>query len=185
MKSTDAMPSSFGLSLLLRIGALIRLSSLSLLFAGSAAIVFAAITLVKAGEAHGLTVSQAAAANAPIFIQYGKVVAAVGVLLLIAEAIDSFCTRRLSKLKLSQYIASALCCLCAFIFAFVCAPMMDHLLPYISTDTQAHENFHRLHESSRLLFSGMILCAWTSLILPIFGEFGASSADIELLRKTS
>ena len=180
IKSTEPLANYFSLSLLLKLGALIRLTSLSLLFAGSAAIVFAAITLVKTGEAHGLSVSQAASANAPVFIQYSKVVAAACVALLMAEAIDSFFTRHLTKLKLSQYIASALCCLCGFIFALIIAPHMDQLLPYINMDPQAHESFQHLHHYSRFLFSGMILFAWASLVMPVFFSMNAMTTGNDL-----
>lgn len=177
------MANYFSLSLLLRLGALIRLSSLSLLFAGSVAIVFAAVVMVKAGEAQGLTAAQAASANAPIFIQFSKIVAGACVALLIAEAIDSFFTRHLVRLKLTQYVASVLCCLFGFIFAFVAAPLMEHLLVSINVDPQAHQSFRQLHELSRVLFSGMILFAWISLILPVFANINAID-DIKAQRNT-
>lgn len=148
---------------------IIRLTSLSVLFAGSASIVLAAITLVKAGEAKGLTVSQAAAANAPVFIVFSKVIAVACIALLIAEVVGGILKPQHTKLKRVQYLASALCCVCGFIFAFYTAPLMDHLLAMINQDPAAHETFHQLHESSRLLFVGIISFAWISLILPVFG----------------
>ncbi len=154
---------------LFRLGKIIRLTSLSVLFGGSISIVLAAITLVKAGVAKGLTVSEAAMNNAPVFIVFSKVIAVVCVALLLAEVIDSVFKRPYTKLKLAQYTASILCCICGFIFAFYTAPLMEHLLTLINQDPAAHETFHSLHESSRLLFSGIIVFAWIALILPIFG----------------
>ncbi len=151
-------------------GKILRLSSLSVLFAGSAAIVLAAITLVKAGVAGGLTVSAAAAANAPIFLIFAKVAAGAAALLLLAEAIDSLSNGKFTQSKIIQYIASAACCLCAFHFAFSIAPEMETLLPQIADHASARNSFHALHESSRLFFSGIILFAWLSLILPVFFE---------------
>lgn len=153
---------------LFKFGAILRLTSLSILFAGSSAIVFAAVTLVKVAEAKGVPVSTAATANAPIFLYFSKVVAVATMALLIAEALDSFSTRRFSKFKLAQYIATTFCCLCAFNFAFVVSPEMEHLLPYIQSSTGVQEAFHSLHETSRLLFGGIILFSWLSLIFPVF-----------------
>ncbi len=153
---------------LLKLGKILRLTSLSILFAGSAAIVFAAITLVKAAQANGLSVSAAATANAPIFLHYSKVVAVTAVVLLIAEAVDSFFTQKYTKFKLIQYVATTICCLCAFNFAFVIAPEMQYLLPYIHSLNGIQDAFQNLHETSRILFSGIILFAWLSLIMPAF-----------------
>jgi len=151
-------------------GKILRLTSLSILFAGSAAIVFAAITLVKLGQSKGLTVSAAAAANAPVFLYFSKIAAGAAVVLLLAEAIDSFFTSKFTQPKIFQYIATAACCLCAFNFAFVIAPEMEYLLPYVTSNAGIRTSFHGLHETSRLLFSGIILFAWVSLVLPAFFE---------------
>ncbi len=153
---------------LFKLAKIMRLTSLSILFAGSAAIVFAAITLVKAAEAKGMTVSAAATANAPIFLHFSKVLAVVGVILLISEAADTLSIKKYTKTKLIQYAATALCCLCAFVFAFSIAPQMQDLLPSIASNLDAQKAFHTLHETSRALFSGVIIFAWLSLIMPVF-----------------
>jgi hypothetical protein len=164
LKKTDSKKS---LNLIAKFGLGIRITSLAVLFGGSASIVFAAITLVKAGMANGLSVTQAATANAPIFLNYSKVTAIAAVALLLAEAIDSFFTTKFDQPKIMQYVATAACCLCAFNFAFVIAPEMEHLLPYVLTNDGIRQSFHSLHETSRLLFSGVIIFAWIALILPV------------------
>lgn len=139
-----------------------------MLFAGSAAIVFAAITLVKAGEAHGLSVTEAATANAPVFLAFGKVTAISAALLLVAEGLDAFILKNFSRAKIARYTASILCCLCAFAFSFVIAPAMDNLLPGIANNPEMKESFQQLHKVSRMCFSGVIIFSWLSLVLPCF-----------------
>ncbi len=171
---------------ILKIGAILRVTSLSILFAGCSAIVFAAITLVKAAEAKGVAASVAATTNAPVFLNFSKIIAIAGVALLIAEAADSFFSRRYTRFKLVQYIATAVCCLCAFNFAFVVSPEMEHLLPYIHNSVGIHEAFQNLHESSRLLFGGIILFAWISLIMPVFQNHeNSESSKVSSPIKTS
>ncbi len=155
---------------MLKLGKILRITSLAILFAGSAAIVFAAITLVKMGQAKGLSISEAATVNAPIFLQFSKIAAGAAVLLLLSEAIDSFYTVKFTQNKIIQYIATALCCLCAFNFAFVIAPEMEHLLPYVVSNADIQKSFHNLHEISRLVFAGTIFFAWMSIVIPIFYE---------------
>jgi uncharacterized protein YybS (DUF2232 family) len=128
-------------ALIAKLGAILRLSSLAVLFAGSAAIVFAAITLVKIGEAKGLTVSAAATANAPIFLHFAKVTSIAAVLLLIAEVIDNYFTPKITRLKIIQYIATGACCLCVFAFSFVIAPQMMQLLPDVASNKEARQSF--------------------------------------------
>ena len=177
LRSPKPLIGNVGLIVLTKMGTIIRLTALSLLFAGSIAVVFVAVTLVKAGEAKGLTVAEAASANAPVFIEFSKLIAASCISLLIAEAIDSFSTRHFSRLKLIQYALSAFCCLCGFTFALVLAPMMNQLLDSINYDVHSYETFRALHQSSRFIFSGIILFAWLSLILPIFGSFIPDSKE--------
>ena len=156
------------IAFLAKLGEILRLTSLAILFAGSAAIVFAAITLVKIGEAKGLSVSAAATANAPIFLHFSKVIIFSSIILLLSQAIDSFSSGKFDKGKILQYITSALCCICAFAFAFVIAPEMDNLLPQVANNAEIRQSFHNLHEMSRIMFAGIIIFAWLSLILPIF-----------------
>ena len=170
LKKTESKTINSKAIFIAKLGVILRLTSLSILFAGSAAIVFAAITLVKIGEAKGLTIAQAATANAPIFLHFSKVTAIAAVLLLLAEAIDSFFIIKYTQTKIIQYIATAACCLCAFNFAFVIAPEMERLLPYVASNEGIRLAFHSLHETSRIVFSGIILFAWISLILPVFYE---------------
>ncbi|HEY9868504.1 MAG TPA: hypothetical protein V6D08_05010 [Candidatus Obscuribacterales bacterium] len=147
----------------------LRLIALSVLFAGSAAIVFAAITLVKAAQAQGVPVAEAANANAPLFIQFSKVALAAGMVLLLAECLDFAGSRRPSKLTVARYVSSLLCVATTMIFAFGIVPPLEQLRPRVKTDPAAHAEFHKLHEVSRMIFGSTILLALVSLVIPAFG----------------
>lgn len=162
-------------SWLQRVMGILRLISLSILSGGSAAIVFAAVTLVKAAQAQGVPTPEAAAANAPVFVHFSKVVLGAGIMLLLAEAVD-FATRRTrSKLVVSRYAASLLCVATTMVFALGIVPPMAELLPLMKAQSgmaagevaRIHASFHSLHEISRMVFSGTILLAFVSLILPV------------------
>jgi Domain of unknown function (DUF4149) len=150
------------------LGKILRTLSLAILFGGSAAVVFSAIVLVKAAQAKGIPVPQAAAANAPVFIHYAKVNLGAGILLLVGEALDYAKRGAWTKLTIAQYACSLLCVATTMIFAFYFAPTMAELLPNIK-DAAVQTQFHQLHEGSRAVFGGTILLALASLILPIFG----------------
>ena len=145
-----------------------RLISLAILFGGSASVVFAAVVLVKAAQANGVEVSEAAFRNGPAFIQFGKVAACAAIVLIISEGLNYFLALKegikLKKSTAARYATSLLCALTALIFAFGITPPMEKLLPTIKTDTQAHEKFHQLHETSRAVFGASILLALVSLI---------------------
>lgn len=144
---------------------ILRLLSLSFLFAGAASIVFAAVVLVSAAKAQGVPVAEAAAANAPIFIYYSKIALGAAIILLVAEIIDFSRTRQRSKLVMARFAASILAVITAGVFALVIVPPMDNLLLSIKTDEAARQEFHHLHEVSRTVFGGTILFACVSLIL--------------------
>ena len=154
----------------MKIVRIIRLISLSVLFAGSAAIVFAAITLVKAAEATGISVTEAATRNAPLFIQFSNITIVCAFLLLLAESIDFAVHKNLSKLALTRYIASGLCIAACIVFSFGIIPPMKALLPQISSDPAAHAQFTKLHSMSRGVFGASILFALISLIIPVTGK---------------
>ncbi len=157
------------------LGKILRTISLAILFGGSAAIVFAAICLVKAATAQGISAELAAAGNAPVFIAYSKVNLIAGICLLIGESLDYARRRFWSKLTAAQYASSLLCVASTMIFALGIVPSMERLAPLVKTDPSLHLEFRRLHESSRLVFSSTIALALISLILPVFGAL--SSAD--------
>lgn len=154
---------------MLVLGRILRTLSLAILFGGSAIIVFAAIVLVKYATSHGLSTAEAAFNNAPLFIQYSKVMLGAAVVLLLGEGLDYAKRRDWSKLTIAQYTTSLLCVITAMIFSLGFVPPMEALLPNLKTDPQAHKMFTDLHESSRIIFGGSILFALASLILPIFG----------------
>lgn len=163
---------------MLILGRILRTLSLAILFGGSAAIVFAAMTLVKFGKAHGMTSAEAAFNNAPLFIQYSKVLLVAAVVLLIGEALDFAKRRDWSKLTIAQYTTSLLCVITAMVFSLGFVPPMELLLPDLKSDARAHEMFVQLHETSRIVFGGTILFALASLLLPIFGALRERIAPV-------
>lgn len=146
-----------------------RTIALAILFGGSLAVVFTAVSLVKAATAAGEPVSEAAARNAPIFIQYAIVNLIAGFVLLIGEGLDYAKRRLWNRSTIAQYTCSLLCVATTMIFALGLVPPMKELLPTIKTNEQARQEFHKLHETSRIVFGGTMLLALASLILPIFG----------------
>lgn len=158
------------------ISKILRLIALSILFGGSAAIVFSAITLVKAAEAQGIPVAQAAATNAPLFIHFSTIALVAGCALLLAECLDYASHRRLTKGLIVRYSVSLLCTATTMVFAFGIVPPMQELLPAIASDPKAHEAFHKLHEMSRMVFGSTILLALVSLVIPALECPGAAKA---------
>jgi hypothetical protein len=151
------------------LGRILRTVALAILFGGSTAIVFAAITLVRhAVDTEGITRAEAAARNAPIFIGYAKINLACAFALLIGEALDYAKRRTWNKGTIAQYTCSLLCVITTMIFALGIVPPMAELLPHLK-EVSAHEKFQQLHHVSQPLFGGTIILALISLILPIFG----------------
>lgn len=155
---------------------ILRLVALALLFGGSAAIVFAAITLVKAAQAHGIPVAEAAGTNAPLFIQFSKVALGAGFALLAAECLDFAMHKQTDKLTIARYVSSLLCVATTMVFAFGIVPPLEELRPRIKTDEAAHAEFHKLHEVSRMVFGGTILLALVSLVIPALAPESASAS---------
>lgn len=151
-----------------RISNILRLIALSILFGGSLSIVFAAITLVKAAEAQGIPVLQAATTNAPVFIQFSKISLGAGFILLLAEGLDYASHRRLNKMLIARYAASLLCTASTMVFALGIVPPMQELSTAMKSNPQAHEEFKKLHEVSRMVFGTTILLALISLLIPAF-----------------
>ncbi len=147
---------------------IMRLISLSLLTGGSAAVTFTAIVLVKAAVAHGVSVSEAATANAPIFLSYSKVAMGAAAILAIAELIDFNTLKLKTKLDHVRYMCSLVAIVCVAVFSFGIVPPMESLLPDIKTVAEAREQFHHLHELSRAIFGASILFAFVSLLMPAF-----------------
>ncbi len=150
---------------------ILRLISLAMLFGGSTATVFAAITLISAAKAQGVPVAEAAAANAPVFIEFSKVALIFAISLVVAEAIeikgDLKSLERGTRWRMARYFASIVCAICTFIFALAIVPQMEDVRVLMKTDSSAKQQFQKLHEVSRLLFTGTIVFALASLVLPI------------------
>jgi hypothetical protein len=151
----------------------LRVISLSFLFGGSASIVFAAITLVKAAQAAGVPLTDAAAANAPMFYMYSTVVLVCSLALFTGEALDFVKQRKTKDFKLSnltnaRYISSLLCIVACLVFTAAIVPQMKQLAPLIKKDETAHAAFVKLHSMSRIDFSIVIVCSLVSLLLPGF-----------------
>lgn len=142
--------------------------SLSMLFGGSASIVFAVITLVHAAKAKGIPVSEAAAANAPVFYGFSTILLVMGIMLLLAESLDFARTKRARGLILGRYIASALCVAATMIFSFGIVPPMKELAPLLKDNAEAKEKFDKLHHVSEMNFSAIIVLALVSLLIPAF-----------------
>lgn len=151
-----------------KLAAVLRLISLAILFGGSASIVFAAIVLVKTAVAAGVPQAEAAAANAPIFIHFAKVALGAAIGLLAAEAMDFATRSNKNKKDYIRYGASFASIAATMVFSLGLTPMMSELLPAIASNPTAHEDFHKLHELSRLVFGGTIFFALVSLIMPVF-----------------
>jgi predicted PurR-regulated permease PerM len=162
------------------LGRILRTVALAILFGGSAAVVFSAVTLVREAVAEGLPRAEAAARNAPIFIHYAKVNLIAGVVLLIGEALDYAKRRLWNKSTIAQYTVSLLCVVTTMIFALALVPPMERALPHMKESEQARQEFHELHKVSQMVFGGTILLALASLVLPIFGalkETGKPETD--------
>lgn len=150
-----------------------RLICLAVLFGGSSAIVFGAVVLVHAAKANGIPVEEAAATNAPLFIQFSKVAAVCALGLVLSEHFELIKKSKLkqkTKLGLAQYAASLICAIAIFVFAFVIVPPMDRLQGQMKQDPAAHAEFKKLHDTSRLVFGLGILGALISLVLPCFAS---------------
>jgi len=153
---------------------ILRLISLAMLFGGSTATVFAAITLIFAAKAHGVPALEAAATNAPVFIEFSKVAAIFAVTLVIAEAIEikgdlHSLEGRNHKWRMGRYAASIACAICTFIFSFGIVPPMQQAMTQMKTNEAAHTEFERMHKLSQVIFSGTIAFALVSLIIPALG----------------
>jgi hypothetical protein len=153
---------------------ILRLISLAMLFGGSTAIVFAAITLVAAAKAHGMPPLEAAATNAPVFIEFAKIAAIFAITLVISEAIEikgdlHSLEGRNHKWRMGRYAASIACAVCTFIFSFGIVPPMQQAMVKMKTNEAAHQEFDRMHKISRIVFSGTIAFALVSLIIPALG----------------
>lgn len=155
---------------MIQISKILRWISLSILFGGSASIVFAAIVLVKTAQSQGIPVLEAANANAPIFIHFSKISLIAGALLLLSECLHFAHTKHPGRLTVARYAASAVCVATTMVFTLGIVPPLEELRPLVNTDVRAKQEFHRLHELSRMIFGLTIASALVSLLIPAFEE---------------
>ncbi|MBU6450562.1 MAG: DUF4149 domain-containing protein [Cyanobacteria bacterium REEB67] len=153
---------------------ILRLISLAMLFGGGTATVFAAITLINAAKAHGVDALDAAATNAPVFIEFAKVAGIFAITLVIAEAIEikgdlHNLEGRNHKWRMGRYFASIVCAVCTFIFSFAIVPQMSTAMQTMKTNEAAHAEFDKMHKLSRMIFGGAIAFALVSLVIPALG----------------
>ncbi len=160
---------------------LLRSLSLAFLTGGSSAIVFAAIVLVKAATAKGVPVNEAAAVNAPIFIQYSKVALGCAGVLVVSEILDFISNNNKSKIDFARYLFSILSVAAVAVFSLVIVPPMEQLLPDLANQ---HEQFHHLHEQSRAVFGASMLFAFVSMLLPIFKKEKASASNLQSIENS-
>lgn len=133
-------------------------------------IVFAAITLVRAGKEKGIPVADAAMNNVPIFIHFSTIALVCAIGLLIAEALDFSRNKTADKLSRIRWASSGIAIVAAMILSFGIVPPMKELIPQIRTNQEAHKQFETLHHSSEATFAAMILFSLVSLILPAFSK---------------
>jgi len=153
---------------MLKLSQLLRSIALSILFGGSAMIVFAVVTLVKAAVAKGIPVAEAATNNVPVFVHYSTIAVVCAVVLLIAESIDFAKNKSASKITRARWATSLLTVATAMILSFGIMPLMKDLLPVLKTNDEAHQKFQQLHHASEGDIGAMILFALASMVLPIF-----------------
>lgn len=158
-----------------KLSEILRAISLSILFGGSAMVVFVAVVLVKSQTAQGIPVSEAAANNAPAFIQYAKVLTGASVTLLIAEGLGFFSAKIKNTALYARIATSMLCVICGFVFSFVFVKPMAAIQPLMKTDEAKAAQFHDLHEKSRIVFGAAIIFALLSILIPIIKNPGEAS----------
>jgi hypothetical protein len=146
----------------------LRVISLSFLFAGSTSIIFAALALVHAGQEQGIEPTVTAAANAPMFTMFSTVVFVCAILLLIAEALDYAKTRSLSLPIKARYIASFICVVAAFVLKLGIIPQMEQLTLKDPDNQKVHAVFKKFHQASRVDFTLIIVASLISLLMPGF-----------------
>jgi hypothetical protein len=130
---------------------ILRLISLAMLFGGSTATVFAAITLISAAKAQGIPVSEAAAANAPLFIEFSKVALAFAISFVVAEAIeikgDLKSLEKGTRWRMARYFSSIVCAISTFIFALAIVPQMEDVSVLMKTDESRQATISKVARS--------------------------------------
>ncbi len=148
---------------------ILRVISLSFLFAGSTSIIFAALALVNAAKLNGISVPEAAAANAPMFTMFSTVVLICAFILLLAEALHYAIHRSLTTAVKARYAASLICVAAALVLKFGIIPGMEQIT-MLPKAQRLEADFKKLHEASRMDFMVIIVSALVSLLMPGFAS---------------
>ena len=146
----------------------LRVISLSFLFAGSTSAIFCAITLINAAKERGVPVAVAAGQNAPMFTMYSSVILICAGILLFAEALHYAKHRLLTPAVKARYATSLICVAAALVLKLGIIPQMDLLTVKMQTDPAAKAEFDKLHHASAIDFTVVIVTAMVSLLLPGF-----------------
>jgi len=162
----------------------LRVISLAILCAGSAGFVYAAMSGVNAAHQAGVPIAQAAAANAPVFIEYTKASLVLAIFLVFVEFLDYIFDRKLDFARKLRYATSTSCFVAAAVLALVIVPRMSDLLPDITTKEEAHAAFQQLHNQSRLLVGAVILLAFASIVIPLGSALYQLRAEEEAAEPT-
>lgn len=153
---------------MIKLSYILRVLSLAILFGGSIAVVVSAITLVKAAQAHGVPASDAATANAPMFLSFSNMVMVSGFVLLFAESLDYAKHRVINKLLTVRYGASLICSIATIILCFAIVPPMKEMLGSVHSSEHTLQVWQTFHKSSQIAFGVIILSALVSLVMPVF-----------------
>jgi len=145
----------------------LRVISLAILCAGSIGFIWAAVSGVTAAHQAGVPVAVAAAANAPVFVEYSKGVLVLAIFLLFVEFLDYLVDRKVNRARQLRYVSSALCFISAAVLSLLVVPRMSDLIPDIASKEEAHAAFQSLHNQSRGLVGGIIIFAFASIVIPL------------------
>jgi hypothetical protein len=153
---------------------ILRVISLTVLSGGSVGVVIAALASIKSSQANQIPIAQAASANVPVFINYGKAALVAAIFLLFLELLDYLVNQKVDFPRLLRYGSSFSCFLAALIFYAVLVPKMSLLLPSILDKQKAAQSaidlFQQLHNQSRLAVAGIIIFSLISIAVPIADE---------------
>ncbi len=153
---------------MLRLSYILRTLSLALLFGGCIAVTVSAIALVTAAKAHGVTAAVAATANAPMFITFSSLMLGCAIALFIGEVLDLVIHKKMTKLTITRFAASAIAFTACFILSFAIVPPMKAMIGEIHESEQTEATWKTFHESARIVFGIIILSSMTALCVPGF-----------------
>jgi hypothetical protein len=133
--------------------------------------VFAAVSGVKSAQERGIPVAQAATANAPVFVEYGKAALVLCIFLIFLELVDFVFQRKPDFARKLRYGTSAACFVAAAYLALALIPQMEQLIPDLRTNEESHAQFQALHNQSRVVVTAIIILAFASIAIPLINDF--------------